>query len=187
MCKNAVRGNRKHKFDIVLNLFVCLKSVASPRFCQDLLRSLDICLLCPMPIKCCQGQAKITQSLEITVCASAQISLRRLCFSSICVDLMSARQSGLVRRIAAKNKHFFQWDLAATWWRRWLIGGWPGAPTRPKILHGLVFCCVACASPTKYKVTCPTKGYLSFRFFSVRRHRGVRLTRYGGQVRGGGP
>ena len=118
MCKNAVRGSRKHKFDIVLNLFVCLKSVASPRFCQDLLRSLDICLLCPMPLKCCQGQAKITQSLEITVCASAQISLRRLCFSSILVDLMSARQSGLVRRIAAKNKHFlsmgFGGDLVAT-------------------------------------------------------------------------
>ena len=62
VCKNAVRGNRKHKFDIVLNLFVCLKSVASLRFCQDLLRSLDICLLCPMRIKCCQGQSKITQS-----------------------------------------------------------------------------------------------------------------------------
>ena len=47
-----------------------------------------------MPIKCCQGQAKITQSLEITVCASAQISLRRLCFSSICVDLISAAGEG---------------------------------------------------------------------------------------------
>ena len=176
MCKTAVRGNRKHKFDIVLNLFVCSKSVASPRFCQDLLRSLDICLLCPMPIKCCQGQAKITQSLEITVCASAQISLRRLCFSSICVDLMSARQSGLVRRSAAAKKKN-QWALAATWWRRWLIGGWPGAPTRPKILHGLVFCCVACASPTKCQVTCTKTGYISFRFSSVRCHSGARLTR----------
>ena len=69
-------------------------------------------------LKCCQGQSKITQSLKNTVCASAQISLRRLCFSSICVDLMSARQSGLVRRIVTKNKHFlsmgFGGDLVAT-------------------------------------------------------------------------
>ena len=99
-------------------LKICCVAAASLRFCQDLLRSLDICLLCPMRIKCCQGQSKITQSLKITLCASAQISLRRLCFSSICVDLMSARQSGLVRRSAAKNKHFlsmgFGGDLVAT-------------------------------------------------------------------------
>ena len=39
-------------------------------------------------------------------------------FSSICVDLMSARQSGLVHRSAARNKHFlpmgFGGDLVAT-------------------------------------------------------------------------
>ena len=99
-------------------LQICCVAAASLRFCQDLLRSLDICLLCPMRIKCCQGQAKITQSLKITLCASAQISLRRLCFSSICVDLMSARQSGLVRRSVAKSKLFssmgFGGDLVAT-------------------------------------------------------------------------